>query len=343
MTSLLIFEPSWQRVCHKLAALPPHDLFLFGTDAVVRGADGICLRDSGIAPDAAWLSTDVWMSDGFGAFADIITQAPTLAWVQSAASGTDLPIIQAILAKDARLCTSHVQASAIAESVIGRVLSHFQREGERALAQATHRWQALPFRELLGSKWLIVGFGSIGEAIAARIRPFGASIVGVRRTPSAHALADRIVAPCDLASELSEADIVVLSLPAESNANLFDAEMLAAMKGGSILVNIARGSIVDTAALVVALEDNKIDVAILDVFETEPLPANSPLWSHPRVILSAHCSAYGLGLAERGDALFIDNFSRFLRGVPLRWEVSPSNKVREDMVGQSISVSEKVP
>lgn len=96
-----------------------------------------------------------------------------------------------------------------------------------------------------------------------------------------------------------------------------------------MLVNFARGSIVDTAALVVALEDNKIDAAILDVFETEPLSENSPLWSPPRVILSAHCTAFGLGLAERGDAL-------------LRWEVSPSNKVRENMVGQSITVSEKV-
>ncbi len=340
MTSLLIYEPTWQRIRRDLAALPPHDLFLFGADGIVRDVDKNTLPETELAPDAAWLNTDVWLSDRSGAFADIIKQAPTLNWLQSAAAGTDLPVIQAVLAKGARLCTSHVQASAIAESVIGRILALFQHENERATAQAAHRWQVLPFRELLGSKWLIVGFGAIGEAIAERVRPFGAEVVGIRRTQSAHALADRIAAPCDLAQELSEADIVVLCLPLDSNVHLFDAEMLGNMKRGSILVNVARGAIVDTAALLAALDDNRIGSAILDVFETEPLPENSPLWSHPRATISAHCTALGMGSAQRGDALFIDNFGRFLRGEPLRWEFSPAARARENLMGQPVTVTE---
>jgi phosphoglycerate dehydrogenase-like enzyme len=340
--SLLIFEPSWQRIRGDLAALPSHDIILFGVDGNVRDGKGITLPHSDIAPNAAWLNTDVWQSDKFAAFADIMLQAPALAWVQSAAAGTEFPIIQSILAKNSRLCTSHVQASAIAESVIGRLLANFQHENQRASAQASRRWQALPFRELDGSKWLIVGFGAIGQAIAERVRPFGASIVGVRRTESVHVLADRMVSPREIAGELPEADIVVLSLPLDANTQLFDAKMLACMKSESVLINVARGPIVDTEALLKALDEERIGAAILDVFDREPLPEDSPLWYHPRVMLSAHSAALGHGLAARGDALFIYNFDRFLRGEVMRWEVQLARSGHQGKIGQLINDRDKI-
>ena len=118
-------------------------------------------------------------------------------------------------------------------------------------------------------------------------------------------------------------DVVVLSLPLNANtANMVDAAFLAAMKPGSVLVNVGRGGLVDEAALLAALDAGKPEHAILDVFQTEPLPAESRFWSHPRVTATPHASPMGSGLQARSDALFVDNLTRYLAGEPLLNEVS---------------------
>jgi phosphoglycerate dehydrogenase-like enzyme len=122
-----------------------------------------------------------------------------------------------------------------------------------------------------------------------------------------------------------EADVVVLACSLnDQTRELADTAFFAAMKPGSILVNVARGGVVDDRALMAALDRGKVATAILDVFDTEPLPADDPLWTHPGVRLTPHTSFAGDGVQGRWDALFLDNIGRFARGEPLERVVDPT-------------------
>jgi len=206
------------------------------------------------------------------------------------------------------------------------VLDHFQRGQERRDAQAKHDWARLPYREIGRMNWLIVGFGAIGQATAVRAHAFGAHVTGVRRTPGAHPAAQAMATPDQVKSLLPDADVVVLLVPlSPATTHMVDADFLAAMKPGSILVNIGRGDLVDEPALLAALGAGKPEHALLDVFHDEPLPADSPFWDHPRVTLTAHASSIGDGLGPRGEALFLDNLERYLTGQKLLNEADPKD------------------
>jgi phosphoglycerate dehydrogenase-like enzyme len=212
----------------------------------------------------------------------------------------------------------------MADYVVAGVLDHFQRGDERRAAQAQRAWRRLSFREIEGSSWVIVGFGAVGQGVAQRARAFGAKITGVRRDQSPHALADAVVSPERLAELLPAADVVVLALPlSEATKHMANAAFFAAMKTGSLLVNVGRGGLVDEAALVPALDLGAPAAAVLDVFETEPLPTESPLWSHPAVKVTAHFSGATAGHGVRNQQLFLENLSRYLAGRPLLSEVDP--------------------
>jgi phosphoglycerate dehydrogenase-like enzyme len=171
------------------------------------------------------------------------------------------------------------------------------------------------------TNWLIVGLGAIGGEIARRAKAFDAYVVGVRRRPTGGEAVDELIQPRDVIDALPRADVVVLAAPAnDETTRLVNARFLAAMKPGSILVNVARGELVDEAALLAALDTGVPDVAVLDVFATEPLPAESPFWTHPRVVMTPHSSGGGTGRLERAVDVFADNLVRWQRGVDLRHE-----------------------
>ena len=238
--------------------------------------------------------------------------------MQSSAAGYDSPVFGMIVSKGAQLTTNHSQAIGMSEYVLATVLDHFQRGPERRIEQAAARWTPLPYREVAGSHWLIVGFGAIGQETARRAKAFGAIITGVRRQAGDQPLADAMATPDALPGLLPRADVVVLSLPLNAHtANMVDAKFLGAMKPGSVLVNVGRGGLVDEPALLAALDAGKPEHAILDVFVTEPLPAESPFWSHPRVTATPHASPTGSGLQARTDALFVENLTRYLAGEAL--------------------------
>jgi phosphoglycerate dehydrogenase-like enzyme len=259
-----------------------------------------------------------------------LLKSPALRWVQSGAAGFENPAFGEVVRKGAILTTNHSQSIGMSEYVLTTVLDHLQRGPDRRKAQAEHRWAPAPYREVAGTSWLIIGFGSIGQETARRAKAFGATITGVRRSAGAHPLADAMATPGQVLSLLPNADVVVLSLPLNAqSANMVDAPFLAAMKPGSVFVNVGRGGLVDEDALLAALDEGKPEHAILDVFRTEPLPADSRFWDHPRVTMTPHSSPIGSGLSARSDALFLDNLGRFLRGQPMLNQVAAQEVLGE--------------
>ena len=288
------------------------------------GGEAVAPEDA--APTLAWATQDLFFSAVARDFMVTLLKSAGLKWLQSASAGVDNPVFGQLVSRGVRLTTSHGQAVGMADYVLAGVLDHFQRAPERREAQAAHAWRRIQIREILGTRWLIVGFGAVGQAVAARAKAFGAHVIGVRRDQSSDTFADEIIPPDRVVDQLPTADVVVLACPLTPDTrHMANAAFFAAMKDDAVLVNVGRGGLVDEAALLTGLDAAKPARAVLDVFETEPLPADSPFWSHPRVSVSAHCSGVGNGQDDRNRDLFLDNLDRYLSGKPLLNEVAKSD------------------
>jgi phosphoglycerate dehydrogenase-like enzyme len=245
-------------------------------------------------------------------------------WFQSPAAGY-IALYDHLFVRGVRVTGAHVNAIPIAEYVLQAVLAHFQGVAEWAAARAAHEWRPHEFREVFGTTWLVIGVGSIGSAVAERARALGARVLGHRRHPTGREPVDEMLSREVLLDELPRCDVVVLAAPATPETTAFvDDQFLAAMAPHSVLVNVARGALVDEAALLTALDRGRPAAAILDVFATEPLPADSPFWEHPRVVLTPHSSAGGLARHGRVADLFVENLERYRNGQPLLHEVRPA-------------------
>jgi phosphoglycerate dehydrogenase-like enzyme len=315
---LILFEPAYGRVKAEIADVADQiEFVLVGVDGTIT-CNGVTLDTDSAQPDAGWLSNDGMGGPGGRNLFISMLKSPRLGWVQSGAAGVDNPVWKQLTEKGATLTTGHGQAISVAEYVLGEVLSHFQRLKERRAAQAGHRWERVPFREIAGTHWLVVGFGAIGQAVAERAKGFGARITGVRRSGQADPLAERMGKLSEAASLVGDADVVVLATPLnDETRHMANSAFFAAMKPRSVLVNVGRGDLVDEAALLAALEAGIPEFAVLDVFHQEPLPADSPFWDHPKVALNPHASAFGDGQARRNDAIFVENLRRRLSGQAL--------------------------
>jgi phosphoglycerate dehydrogenase-like enzyme len=165
----------------------------------------------------------------------------------------------------------------------------------------------------------VVGLGTIGTEIARRARTFGMNVVGVKRTSAPVEGVDQVFGPDRLGEMLSLCDFVVLVVPATAQTErMFGASEFQAMKRTAYLVNISRGSTVDEEALIQALQQGSIAGAILDVFDKEPLPAESPLWFLENVVITPHIAGYLQGYTQQVMEIFSDNLTRWRKGLPLR-------------------------
>jgi phosphoglycerate dehydrogenase-like enzyme len=324
---LLIYAPSYRRLEAPIAGLGPAVDLVLMDEAGGLTHDGRPVSIEDAAVEAAWANNEVWLGPVAREFSVAILKSPTLKWLQSGAAGFDHPIFAQLVERGVRLATSHGQAVGMADYVLWGVLDHVQRGPERRAAQAAGDWRrSLRFRELAGSEWLVIGFGAIGQGVGARARAFGARVIGVRRNQAPDPAADVIAAQADIPALLPRADVVVLSVPlTPETRHLVDAAFLDAMKPRSVLVNVGRGGLVDEPALLAALDKGVPEQAILDVFETEPLPKESPFWAHPRVTLTPHLSGVTEGQAARNDDLFLENLRRYLAGEPLLSEADPKD------------------
>jgi phosphoglycerate dehydrogenase-like enzyme len=260
--------------------------------------------------------------------AEMISTAPKLRWVHSPAAAVEglLPLAELAAAGVTVTNSKGVQAIPIAEHVMGGILLLTRRYDRTMAAQREHKWiqNELPDewpRMLSGQRMTIVGLGTIGIEIARRASAFGVHVTGVRRHPDAEkpSFVDEVVGPDQLNSALRGCDIVVLAAPGVASTHrMIGVEQLALLNRGALLVNVARAGIVDDAAMRAALDTGRLGGAVLDVFEREPLEADSPLWNAPNVVITPHSSGFRESHWDDVSALFSDNLRRFQRGEVLR-------------------------
>lgn len=267
----------------------------------------------------AYGTQDAYFSPAVMTFFQTLMGFERLDWFQSSAAGVEHPLIQAVGKKADLFSGSHEQSDAIAEWVLWAGLDYFQDGARRRQSQSEKLWGRLPFRELSGSHWLVVGFGGIGQACGRRLRALGVDVTGVRRSGGSDPAANRIIHPDDLAEALPNADAVLLCLPlTNATENMADEAFFTAMKPGSLFINVGRGGLVDETALLRALDNGIPASAYLDVVREEPLPSESPIWSHPNITLTPHISALTEGSKIRTDVVFLENIEAFLDQKPLR-------------------------
>jgi phosphoglycerate dehydrogenase-like enzyme len=252
--------------------------------------------------------------------------APALRWVQSPGAGVDNPFFTLLLKKGVRLTNaSGIHAEPIAQYAAAYIL-HWERQVARHQAQqARAEWKVLYSDDLTAKTLGIVGYGGIGQATARIAKAIGMRVIATKRTPAEDPNVDELLGPDDLPKLLAASDYVLLCLPfSEATRHTISGPELAAMKESAVLINVARGGVVDEPALIEALQTRRIRGATLDVVSEEPLPASSPLWQLENCVLTPHDAGYSpLGDARLGE-LFLDNLGRYVRGEPLRNEVLES-------------------
>ena len=254
---------------------------------------------------------------------ELMRLAPRLRWIQGVGAGVE-QFAKAGVPREGVAVTnaSGVGSASMAEFVIGRLLQVWKRFREAERHQEAHEYVRTYGRTFAGSTVGVVGLGSIGRAVAERARALGARVLGLRRGASPGAdrgPADELFGPERLHELLARSDAVVVAAPeTPETRHLIDAAALSAMRPGCVLVNVARGSLVDEAALVTALTTGHVAAAALDVFEQEPLPPESPLWDLPNVYVSAHSSVSVDRYLDDVFDLFVENAGRYLRGEALR-------------------------
>ena len=260
--------------------------------------------------------------------AALFAQAKRLRWVHTANAGVEANLFPALVESPVILTNgAGLHSVSIPEHVLGLMLALARNLHESGRLQARASWERFTaiaygggIRELHGSNLAILGAGAIGASLAKLGSALGMTVRILRRRPDRPVDgAAAVVGPQQKLALLGWADFVVLATPLTAETeNLIDRDALRAMKPSAFLINIARGEVVDDAALLDALRSGAIAGAGLDTFREEPLPATSPYWALPNVIVTPHISGYTSRYFERTVELFRDNLRRFVAGEPLR-------------------------
>jgi len=273
-------------------------------------------------------NADVYL--GFGIPRPLFLAAKRLRWVHSAAAGVGNALYPEMLADDVMLTNSAgVHAIPIAEYIVAGILYFFRGLDIAAEQQRRCEWSKVrfvgddsPLREIGDARVLIVGAGGIGAEAARRLSALGAHCVGARRRTALGAPAgfERVIGLESIDAELPNTDVVALAAPlTEQTRGIMDARRLDLLRPSAIVINIARGALLDEAALVERLRSGRVRGAALDVFQEEPLASDSPLWQLRSALVTPHVSPVSPGrFWARELDLFLDNWRRFVRGEPLR-------------------------
>ena len=239
-----------------------------------------------------------------------IDEFPALRYVQLTSAGLDRLPLDRVRDRGIRLFNARgVYSVPMAEFALGGVLALYKQSRFFTDRQRARQWEKRrDLRELWGRTVTVLGCGSVGTECARRFAAFGCAVTGVDLFPRADA-AYREILPLERLDEvLPGTELLVLTLPlSRETRGLLNAARLALLPAGAVVVNISRGAVLEEAPLIAALESGRLGGAVLDVFETEPLPAESPLWAMDNVILSPHNSFVGEGNGARLTALILEN------------------------------------
>lgn len=249
-------------------------------------------------------------------------EAPSVKWVHVGGSGYDhmqpFDSEKIIVTNSAGVLARH-----LSETVTGAMLAmngnffSYHRQQQDAV------WRNRPFRPLAGQTLLVVGLGKIGDWVARNAKALGMKVLAIRRTQKPTEHVDAMFAPEQLHQALQDADYVSLHVRANDDTHhMLNDEAFAAMKPGARLINTARGSVVDTNALIRSLECGQLAGAYLDVFEEEPLPADHPLWARDDVFMTPHAADSIEGWEHAFAEFFADNLARWINDEPLVNRVS---------------------
>jgi phosphoglycerate dehydrogenase-like enzyme len=301
-------------LCSDETGKPPH-MEPLEARADVRYTDASGLADA-IGDARALFLWDFFSS----AVRDVWPQARSLEWIHVAAAGVDTLMFDELAQSDVVVTN--------AKGVFDRPIAEFVLTSILAVAKDVHRshdlqvarlWQHRETHTVDGATALVVGTGSIGREIARLLRAVGMDVRGAGRTErGSDPDFGTVVASSDLADHVDWADHVVVVAPlTDATRNLVNERVLSAMKPSAHLINVGRGPIVDEEALVAALDAGDIAAATLDVFTTEPLPADHPLWTTPGVVITPHMSGDAVGWTDTLARQFVDNALRWLDGAPL--------------------------
>lgn len=255
---------------------------------------------------------------------DLLARAPKLRWLQQWSAGADWLMKEPETAALDFVLTnaSGVHAVPISEHIMAYLFAFARALPTAFRAQQEKRWDELDRSvfELAGKSMLLIGVGRIGARTAEIASALGMRVIGVRRSSTENVPGvDSMHLFSELPELLVDADFVVLTVPYTSETHhMIGAQELARMKRGSFIINIGRGGTIDEAALLEALDSGHIAGAGLDVFEEEPLPADSPFWTSERVIITAHYSGSTPEYNNRGFDIFIENLRRWAAGEPLQ-------------------------
>lgn len=288
---------------------------------------------TGVAPDLSAAQLARWrdllaradVSFGFDWWRPerMASSCPNLRWVQATSAGIG-PFLRGtdLLDGDITVTTAAgIHAVPLAEFALCGVLHFVKGVPDLRRRQAERHWERYTTRRLAGRRLVVVGLGGIGRQVVSVFAGLGVDVVGVGREGAAYDVPGltEVFATAEIATAVRGADALVLACPlTEATRGLIGAAELRALAPGAVVVNVARGPVVEEAALVEALRDGHLGGAFLDVFETEPLPAASPLWEMANVVVSPHSAATVDTENALLTELFIDNLRRRLDGRPLR-------------------------
>jgi phosphoglycerate dehydrogenase-like enzyme len=294
-----------------------------GLGLVRVGAEGI---DGDLASvRGAFLSADLF-PDLWPVFEAALLECPNLEWLQSPGSGTDLPLFQRLHERGVVLTNAPSAAGpAIAQTAIMFMLMLSRSAPRFAEHQRARHWnsQRRQLEDLTDARLTVLGMGAIGSEVARLASELGMRVVGVRRK-------HRGDEPCEtwepdrFAEALERADWLAVAMPlTDESHRILDRKALERLPAGARIINVGRGELIDEAAMIEALQSGRLAGAALDVFETEPLPAESPLWEMPNVIVTPHCAGLTQSAAPRATRIFLENLARWHRGEALHGRVVP--------------------
>ncbi|MBZ2189486.1 D-2-hydroxyacid dehydrogenase [Alcanivorax sp. JB21] len=284
------------------------------TATLLHVRDATALRD-------ALQRADILVVTDFrtGMLEDCWPENSPVRWVHATSAGVDALMIPPLKSSDIIITNARgVFDRGIAEYVLGAVLLFAKDTLENLRLQRARQWQHRETALIRDARALVVGAGSIGREVAHMLRAVGMQVTGTARSAREDPAFDKVCASEQLPTLLPGADYIVITAPLTADTQgLFDAGMLARCKTGAVLINVGRGPIVRSDALLDALDNGPLAGAALDVFEQEPLPKDHPLWQHPKVMISAHMAGDFHGWRRALAEQFLSNLARWQRNEDL--------------------------